>query len=216
MEWSLGRRSADLGVFALALAGTLGLLVASRYEGVYRFLVREDSVLEWAQVVTYAVVVVVASVSMRPLRRASRYKRLFIVVGLGLFSLIALGEELSWGQRLVGFGTPDVLAQNRQQEANLHNDPRFERLSRVALLLGGLYGVVSSAVAGRRPRPMAPPPLAIPLFVVVAAYFGIRLLFLEKPTYVQAKFSEWPELCFAAGIALWCIHVAQRDREASA
>ena len=199
-------------VLAFAPTGTLALIVvASRHEGVFRFLVREDSVLEWAQVVTYAAVVVIAAVSLHQLLRHARYERAFVVVGLGLFSLMALGEELSWGQRLLGFETPDVLAQNRQQEANLHNDPRFEQLSRVALLIGGVYGVVVP-VLKRRPRPLVPPRLAIPLFAVVAAYFGIRLMFLDKPTYVQAKFSEWPELCFAGGIALWCILAARGAR----
>jgi uncharacterized membrane protein len=41
---------------------------------------------------------------------------------LAVFFLIACGEELSWGQHLFGFSTPQMVREvNRQQELNLHN-----------------------------------------------------------------------------------------------
>jgi hypothetical protein len=123
---------------------------------------------------------------------------------------MSVGEELAWGQRLSGFGTPELFAQNRQGETTLHNDARFDVPSRVALLLAGLYGVVMSvAVRGR--TPFAPPRQLIGFFAVVSAYFAFRLLFLEHPTYIEAKYSEWPELCLAFAVAYWCADLVKRS-----
>jgi hypothetical protein len=42
--------------------------------------------------------------------------------GLALLSLLAAGEEISWGQRLFGFETSESMRQlNYQNETNLHN-----------------------------------------------------------------------------------------------
>ena len=60
--------------------------------------------------------------------------------------------------------------------------------------------------------PVRPPRALVPAFTVVAAYFGIRLAFLVRPTYAQAKFSEWPELCFAAAVALTAVSTLSRLR----
>ena len=45
----------------------------------------------------------------------------YILAGLG--ALFVAGEELSWGQHIFGFATPDSLAEiNFQRETNLHNN----------------------------------------------------------------------------------------------
>jgi hypothetical protein len=47
---------------------------------------------------------------------------LLLLLGLTLFHLLCAGEEISWGQRLFGFATPEaVVKHNQQQEFNLHN-----------------------------------------------------------------------------------------------
>ena len=51
-----------------------------------------------------------------------RTKRNLFFCLLGLFCLIACGEEISWGQRIFGVQTPEFLKKiNRQDETNLHN-----------------------------------------------------------------------------------------------
>jgi hypothetical protein len=45
-----------------------------------------------------------------------------IYLGLALLFFFGAGEEISWGQRIFGFETPETLAQvNKQDELNLHN-----------------------------------------------------------------------------------------------
>ena len=53
-----------------------------------------------------------------------------------------------------------------------------------------------------RRGPLVPPRLLVAAFAVPVVYFSVRFTFFSEPTYVQAKFSEWPELCFAAAVAL--------------
>jgi len=45
---------------------------------------------------------------------------------LGLLFFFGAGEEISWGQRIFHFHTPDILRHNIQQEFNLHNLPLFD------------------------------------------------------------------------------------------
>ena len=194
---------------SVAVVATLVLVLLSGRPKIYRPLVREDSVLEWAQVATYASVVVVAAASFPRLLRERPRSSLLVLGALAVGSLLAIGEETSWGQRLIEFETPDALAENRQGEANLHNHADVEPLLRLALVVVGAYGLLAALLVRRR-SPLAPPRSAAAFYAVVVSYFAFRLLFLERPTYVQAKFSEWPELCFAIGAALWCLDIARR------
>ncbi len=48
-------------------------------------------------------------------------KRIFFLL-LGLMFLVCFGEEISWGQRIVGYETPQAIqARNMQNEFNIHN-----------------------------------------------------------------------------------------------
>jgi hypothetical protein len=51
-----------------------------------------------------------------------RTNRNLVFLGLALLFFVAFGEEISWGQRIFGWSTPESLAKvNYQQETNLHN-----------------------------------------------------------------------------------------------
>ena len=195
-------------VVGVPLVGAAAVALASRNAGLYRLLVREDAILEWGQVLAYGVVVVIAVATLGGHWRQRDIGAALVVGGLALISLLAIGEELSWGQRIIGFGTPDIAASNRQGELTLHNDARVEEPARLALLLGAVYGM-SAPLLIRRRTPFVPSRTLITFFAVVVAYGVYRLLFLEHPTYVQAKFSEWPETCFAVALCLWCVGMSR-------
>ena len=51
-----------------------------------------------------------------------RFRRNVFYLMLGLLFFVCLGEEISWGQHLFGWQTPDVIRDlNYQEETNLHN-----------------------------------------------------------------------------------------------
>ena len=201
--------------FMIAAAPVVGcallaaLAVAQR--NVFDALVREDSVLEWGEVCAYGVVAVI---SARVALRTGGLVRL--AYGLLAFAaLVAIGEELSWGQRLFHVTTPEaVAAANRQEELNVHNLGSAESATRFVLLAAATYGAMLPL--WRRPGPFVPPRVLVPAFAVVAVYSGFRLALLSEPTYAQAKFSEWPEFCFAAAVALTAHSTLSRLSTASA
>lgn len=92
------------------------MLLLARYRPAqYAALLQEDRPIEWATVWLFATAAVIH------LRRAIR-QRLFFDMLVAIFCLLVAGEEISWGQRLIGYGSPQYfLANNLQQEVNLHN-----------------------------------------------------------------------------------------------
>ncbi|MBI4422157.1 MAG: hypothetical protein HY554_00425 [Elusimicrobia bacterium] len=81
-------------------------------------LAQEDSWVEWLTFGFFAAAAAaqLAAAWRRPPAEA------WAPAALAAFCLLVAGEELSWGQRLLGFVPPEAfLAGNVQQEANLHN-----------------------------------------------------------------------------------------------
>lgn len=92
---------------------------------------REDNVVEWVSAIAAAsasVCVVVASRG-RPL-----IERLCLLAAAPVLFVMA-GEEVSWLQRIIGYGTPELFSGSSQGEVNLHNlsTDRFQS----AFYLGG-------------------------------------------------------------------------------
>ena len=97
---------------------------------------------------------------------------------LALVALVLLMEELSWGQRIIGFATPKLMAaRNTQGEFNFHN-LWFGLVDRLVM---GVIGVVSLVVVLLRRFKIAIPgePRYVPaasnntylLLVAVSAYY---------------------------------------------
>jgi hypothetical protein len=93
-------------------------------------LIQEDGVVETAGAAGFAVAAVCFLLAARAVRRrdgrdADRL-RIVALVALGVAFVLSAGEEISWGQRIFGVGTPEGLARvNKQGETNLHNLDAF-------------------------------------------------------------------------------------------
>jgi hypothetical protein len=109
-----------------------------------------------------------------------------IYLGLGLMFFFGAGEEISWGQRIFGFKTPEPLAQvNKQDELNLHNlavmeNSKFFTADRLFDVFWFLFGVLIPAIALLAPSFRRFAGKFIPI-----VYWGIGLLFLYN--YLWAK-----------------------------
>lgn len=78
-------------------------------------------------------------------------------LAMGLGCAFFAGEELSWGQHLLGFEPPEAIAaRNDQGEFNIHNDPLleklFDQLPRNLLTLAALVGGVLAPLFRRGAR----------------------------------------------------------------
>jgi hypothetical protein len=112
------------GSVTFVLLPALLIIHLGRHALGLKFLVEEDGPFELAS----AVLLVVSGLSL--LFFAARLSRagapvigsyLRFVPVLGLLLLLLGFEEVSWGQRLVGWGTGGLFEQNVQGETNLHN-----------------------------------------------------------------------------------------------
>src|SRR5690606_18740736 len=75
-----------------------------------------------------------------------------LFVAVALVMLFAGGEEISWGQRIFGWETPQEIADlNDQGETNIHNIGIILQLTNLAMFLTGLYGTFAY-VANRNLR----------------------------------------------------------------
>ena len=85
----------------------------------FRALTREDSWVENLTVVWFVLAGLLLFVTA--LVERSFFRRCVYILG-GVAMVFAAGEEISWGQRIFGFATPDFLMHlNYQKEFNAHN-----------------------------------------------------------------------------------------------
>jgi hypothetical protein len=204
----------------LALAGYLFLLafywLAYAYAPAFnqRYLRGEDKLIEW---LTFAGFISAAVVLFRIAAGRPRAAGMYLAV-LGLFFFVCAGEEISWGQRIFGFGTPhEIKAVNEQHEFNLHN-LKLQHVSPLGLvsLFMKVFGIAAPLLAWNR-WPRYVPALAVaPSFIFAEALSSIvRAL---KPRWIElfgaeaanvvrldtAEFKEmvWGLSCLLAALAL--------------
>src|SRR4029453_13243110 len=126
------------------------------------------------------------------------------------------GEEISWGQRLLGIATPEAVAEvNIQQELTLHNTYLLTPVFSFAQLFIGFL----PALPPRAPwqpllptrwdawrRAFVPGPALASWFLLIGAWRLYRYAFMAPgtPAWI-GELSEIPELALYAGLALFAL-----------
>lgn len=204
--WAIGANLVLLGFL-----GAFAWLEAS-YQGLYYRSVQEDQALEWASFWGFFIAGGVFVLAARSQRRTTEALPWFLA-GLVLFCFFVAMEEISWGQRIFGHRPPDYfLAQNYQQEFNLHNlagsELRLFAFRTVILGYGVLLPVAASVPFVRRlidrialmPPPVALAPSMLAMFLIHFWYpwkftgevieCTLGLAFLFAATANAAQFSS--------------------------
>jgi len=114
----------------------------------YKSLTVEDGVVEYLTALGFLISGIVALLLTRKRNFFSNslVKNVFIAgcVLVGISLMFVAGEEISWGQRLLGIDTPEAIAeQNRQGEINLHNSEAFWPYVYTAYFYVGMYGLIA-------------------------------------------------------------------------
>jgi len=195
---SLLRRNSHQIFINGVLVLTLGAyaLFALKYPLAYLWATYEDLPGEWVQTFFFLVTGVCA---LRLVLAGSQYRWFFGL--LALACLYTFMEEISWGQRILGFESPSLFKlHNLQSETNLHNvlsgpfvSPMKDSLR--YMIAAGLvtYGLLFPLMYRRRTRPgvwlhecgLAPAPLYLaPAFVAAA------ILELEQFHFNEAEIAE--------------------------
>ena len=165
----------------LGFLGAFAWLEAS-YPDLYYRSVQEDQALEWASFWSFFVAGgVFAVAAWRQHRQVGALP--WFLVGLALFCVFVAMEEISWGQRVFGHRPPDYfLAENYQQELNLHNlastDLRLLVFRGIILGYGVFLPMFALVPVARRlldrfaivPPPVALAPSMFAMFWIHASY----------------------------------------------
>ena len=193
----------EITLFTIPLAGALLLGITTLRPPLYHALIREDSPLEWAQFAAYLGATGFAAWTAYRLAHAEQRVHAVLFALFACCCLFAAGEEISWGQRLFGIGTPRELASiNGQGELNVHNVVEAQGKFNLALAVISLSALVAPWIA-RQPSLLIPPAALGSAFLAAFTYTVVRMLFFRHPGYELAKYSEWPELCFAGALTAY-------------
>ena len=140
-------------------------------------------------------------------RRAARF---VFLAGSVAMAFIA-GEEISWGQRILGFATPDFLAHNRQGEFNVHNlpGPEVKFLYDTFYLFMTLLCLTAAAALFSRKRglfgiPLPSLPLLLALLAMASAKNLPKLPHLTDIGFWFWLFGRW-EITLLLLIATWAL-----------
>jgi hypothetical protein len=194
------------------------------YRPLFRFLMREDSITEWVQVlIMVAAMVLCVRVALHLYRQGKvLFAVLWLLFACGCF--IIAGEEIAWGQRILDLDAPEALNRiNHQQDITAHNIRPVQDTINLIFFCAGLYGTVVAAWfrlrAGRLSttvQVLTPPLFLGSLFLIVAGYKGARLLFFHEARYLVVKYGEYVELCLAVAFLSFGWYTLRHLRERNA
>ena len=160
--------------------------ISIAHPSLYETLTREDG---WVENLT-AVAFLMGGVALFGAALAERrlFPRCVYVLG-GLALIFFGGEEISWGQRIIGFETPDFLAKaNVQGEFELHNHYNIREVfsyQKEALLALCVVGCAAFFCRRDRMFGIASPPILLTLALLITMSYGYK---------GEGGFSNFPQL----------------------
>jgi hypothetical protein len=221
---TLGHRSVER--FALATALSVASVLAfvawaeADPDGLRRACV-EDGPIEWLSAICYLVSsagFLVTAFRSEFLRRRPEWWIRGMTLAWALLMFAFFGEEISWGQRLLGIQTPEWFApMNRQKEINLHNIFWIEqpiggvyRLVTIMILMTGLV-IPVAALTGRGRRLLQRFAFPVLPWGWAALFLGCFLYDRYYPKILGLPSSEVREFLLAVGMMAFGLHAAWRS-----
>jgi len=194
-------------IFIFPFVFIIGILIEKLINGafgsrLFRFLVQdEDGPIEYATSFAYFAAFILAIFLAISLIR-SKSRVLGILYFVFAFFLITISlEEISYGQRILVFETPDLFNTNIQGETTLHNLSSIQKFMPKLFWIIGFYGSTAwifSSILGRGYKKflkyIMPGPILIGYFASVFAFFSIsQFTPQEYISVITFEFSLAPE-----------------------
>lgn len=214
-EWKLSSGLVVMIWWAPVIILLIGGVAAMIGGNVYRLLTGEDRLAENLQVYCWLLAFGMGWLVISRLSKAGRYGMAFLYFCLIAGIFVVIGEEVSWGQRLFGWETPEALKTvNRQHEINIHSLEGMVDIFRWLYLLIGAYGTIlpllflparSSAIYPQFISWLVPHISLMPYFLATFVW-RIYLSFWKLPEkyyFEISKYSEIIELILALGFFLF-------------
>ena len=146
------------GKFLLALTSVLGFTLLAHWTLTdywdVQWFAGEDGVSEWWSVATYLLSAAMATVAARTLARLGHPRIRIVYLVVAVTFVFGMLEEISWGQRLFGWSTPESLTSiNEQDETTLHNITELKAVFLSLIFWGStlaLIGAILRAILHHR------------------------------------------------------------------
>lgn len=199
----------------------------------YRYLYREDGIIEWGTALAFLAAAGFAFLLASRLWRDRQSMLALLYAGLAFGMLLAMLEEISWGQRILGLESPEFFTEHStKDEINIHNLQQFPL--GLAFIAVGFYGafarlLVPASVRRRFPLEveMLTPRFAIaPYFLATCAIYAyyeyvyytvirplgitIRREYQWQDHFIIGKDQEAIELLLAIGFLVFVFDNWQR------
>jgi hypothetical protein len=209
----------------LAVAG--GLAILWTVDAPLAFsVIDEDGAVEWVQVAAYLTATVSAALAARSLSGTGAAAWASVYLALAAGCVLIVGEELNWGQRVLGFETPGAWpGSDPEAPTAVHNVASLGHTYQGLLLLFGLYGTFSpwAVLALRRCLPRLNPVLRNAMVVVPPVFVSSSFLILLTQKLVMVAgadddrmrnqfYGEVEELALAFGLAAFAVLSYRRLR----
>lgn len=215
-RWNITPRAARwLFWTPLAISALLPLLRLS--PGAFRAILREDGPIEALTALLFLVAFLAGGrAAIRLLKKGYRSQGILYVL-FAFIMFFCAGEEVSWGQRFLGFETPEAIeAVNDQGELTLHNIGDSLDVFKFVMLLGGAAGAVAY-IANEKlliqrfwehaDYLLIPPFFVSSAFFLMFAFRLFRYIFVPEFNTTVTRYGEWIEFCFAYGFAVFALLV---------
>ncbi len=170
----------------------------SKNPDLYYLSVQEDGYLEWS---TFWAFLLAAGAYFRSAAGHRLATRTFpwFLYSVALFCFVVAMEEISWGQRLIGFRPPAYLLEhNFQQEFNFHNvvETDYRKLALTFVIAG--YGIVLPLAVrfSFLKNLFERTGIVAPTIALLPAFAGAFLLYVLYP---WSHSGEWVELMLGLG-----------------
>ena len=224
-EWDLPQKTILAIVCLPSILALSGVAAALMGKDAYKWFTGEDGFAENMQVLFLVLAFVLSLTIVRQLwkTRDKGIALLYLGVSMALFFLI--GEEISWGQRIFGWETPEsIKAISKQPETNIHNIYGVWDLFKWMQLLVGAYGTLLPLLFLRWPvvaryrktlSLLVPHYVLIPYFLFLFVWRIYRNLFEppKKYYFVIWEFNEVLELILYVGVVLFMIFQLRQTRQ---
>jgi len=176
-----------------------------------RTLLSEGNVVEWIGFLGFLFGGIMGfrlSSRLRKLTEPVSVSRFYLVLAIVL--VVLAGEEISWGQKVLGFTAPEFLQSiNQQKETNVHNLPIIQELNEWFLIVVGLVGFAASTFWFHAKRwKFGTPPLVGHWFLLIALMEIVDIsplhhLLTDEADYALAYLIEVSEMLLGIACLLW-------------
>jgi len=165
---------------------------------------KEDGPVELSTAVFYFLSFLLSAIiGMMFVKQKKKFFALLYFLLSAVFFFIAF-EEISWGQRILMFETPEYFAGNIQNEMSFHNMPIINDYKRYSILLAGVVGFALWGIFTHfnilKIQPFTkffvPQGFTMSYFIAVIIFYGMDLLqhYIPKsPEGLLLYLFSWPD-----------------------